>query len=309
MWLLLVLFITGCMSTRDIGRIRANPGETAVVTLPLEVDSGIPGSILDGSASGDGSLWFLDGDSRGVWILPPDGAAPSRIPLMDESGQSLLDPIGIDATAGLSVLVSDRTLNRVFRYDRNGALLAAWSIPEPGPSAVEVSLAHGEQGARAALGALTAMTGDRVAVLDRSTPRLYIIDEQGGDARIVSLPSAASAITFHAGHLVLVSQDGQSLLLVSTSGILEQIVDMGTLRHASPIVDASSLDGSVYVLSANGSLHHLRGLDPSGRADPPRIATFQRTPAEGMVWTALVATPDALWWLGTGPVHRSVRPR
>lgn len=308
-WLLLILLTAGCLSTRDVERIRANPVESATVTLPLEAVSMIQGSMLDGSVSGDGSLWFLDGQVRGVWMLPPDENAPRRMPLMDETGQSLLDPGSIDASAGLSVLIADRTLNRVFRYDRSGALLAAWSVPLPGPADVEVPLARGEQGARAALGALTATTGDRVAILDRNAPRLYLVDEQAGDARIVSLPSAASTVTFHAGRLVLVSQDGLFLFLVSTSGVLEQMVDIGPVRDGLRFVDAASVGGAVYLLSAEGSLWHIHGLGHSGMTDPPRIAIFQPSPDTDMVWTALVATPDAMWWLGNGPVHRSARPR
>jgi hypothetical protein len=309
-WLCLAgsLLVTGCLPGRELQRRQATVVDEPVVALSLEEVPRLAGPFVDASTSGDGTLWALDRESR-VVVVAPGSETPKRLSLADPSGHALLDPVAIDATAGLSVLVADGSTGQVVRYDRNGALLGAWTLPSPGPGILEVDLEGTPVGPRATPDRMVSVSGDRVAVVDDQSNTLFVVDERLGTSRVVPLPLRVSAIASRAGMVVLAAEDGRSLLVVSAEGLLQYAVAMPYEAGLGPIVDLAFQDQTLYLLTDQGGLWLMEGVISSDTLSPPRLKRFRPANVDVSRWTHLMVQQDALWWIGEDRVFRSARPR
>lgn len=304
LWALICLTLAGCASTAAIPRDLIPSPDGPDVEMALErMDAGLDG-ITTGSAAADGSVWLLAAERKQVLARTAAARSWLPVPLVDENGRTLLDPVSIDATGGLSLLVGDRSLGRIYRVDRSGVLLGAYFIPDPGPGIDHVALSD-SPGTSWGLSDLVSLSGDRLAALDGSARRLALVDEGAGEIRFLDLPFEAAAMAAGQGSLVLADRHGATLQFVGPYGVAERTVELPADVGAMEVVDMV-LDGrDLFVLSADGLLLHVRETG----TDSESLHRLRATPSVTGTWLGLVVLPDALWWIGTDGVFRSVRPR
>lgn len=316
-FLLALAVFSGCAPARDVFRADIRPDDGPVIELALEPASGLgPGigsgtgpGIVAGSSSEDGFLWLLDAASSQVLVLHPATAAAGRVPLVDASGRTLLDPVSVDASGGLSLLVADRSTSQVLRYDRKGALMSVHSIPDPGPFMDHASVSKGREGVRFRFHRMAATAGNGFAVLEEASTRLGIVDPDATEVRFVDFSQSVAALAAGGDLLLLVDESASSIHLVADHAVLEGIIHLPAAESPIRMADLAFQDGDLFIMGTEGELWMISNLMRPG---PDRALQLRRFRSAGPVrgeWRGLVALHDDLWWIGNEGVFRSARPR
>ena len=320
-FLLALAVFSGCAPARDLLRTDIQPDIGPVIELALEpapgmgqgtgldIGSGMGPGIVAGSSSEDGFLWLLDSASGQVLVLHPATASVRRVPLVDASGRTLLDPVSVDASGGLSLLVADRSSSQVLRYDRKGALMSVHSIPDPGPFVDHASMVDGQEGVRFRFERMSATAGNGFAVLDEASTGLAIVDPHAAEVRFVDLPQTVTALAAGGDLLLLVDESASSIYLVADHAVLEGSVHLPAAESPIRVADLAFQDDDLFILGAEGELWMIGNLLQPG---PDRALQLRRFKSAGPVrgeWRGLVALHDDLWWIGSEGVFRSSRPR
>lgn len=143
----------------------------------------------------DGGTWFAAAGRDGVRAIAADGTAATRIPPAVVRGPNNawgVLPRPVDGDRPADILVSDPTLDAVFRFDRNGARLgvfcrlAAFRFPQ--------------QLARRANG--------NVLLADPLANRVFEFDADGGLLREIACPHPRGVVELNDGNLLIASDDG-----------------------------------------------------------------------------------------------------
>ena len=316
-YLLALAVFSGCAPARDLLRADIQPDNGPVIELALEPAPGMgPGvgsdkgpGIAAGSSSEDGFLWLLDSGEGQVLVLHPATAAVKRVPLVDASGRTLLDPVSVDASGGLSLLVADRSSSQVLRYDRKGALMSVHSIPDPGPYMDHAYMVDGQVGVRFRFERMSATAGNGFAVLDEASTRLGIVDPDAAEVRFVDLPQTVAGLAAGGNLLLLVDESASSIYLVADHAVLEGSIHLPDTKSPIRVADLAFQDGDLFILGAEGDLWMIGNLLQPGPDRALQLRRFRSAGPNRGQWTGLVALHDDLWWIGSKGVFRSSRPR
>ena len=300
--------LAGCRSLQEVPILWMESDVSEPVYLTLDRVQTPPLGIVDGSRSVDGRLWLLDGLSQDLLVWDPTTVSGQRMALMDEQGNLLLDPVTVDASAGLSLIVGDRALGRIYRYDRQGTLLDAWSVPEPGPGETRRMLAPGNVASAMGFSRVAMVTGGVVALLDPATSRVAVVDETAREARFLDIPGSAGAMAAWRGTLLVVDAAASRLHLLDPSGASFREIRLPASGEDERVVDMQIHDGQIFLLGSAGQVWLMDGLLPGQGATRPRLRRF-RSGSTASTWTGLLVGDAHLWWMSEDGLYRSARPR